>query len=265
MGYVRLIHWNADEAELRAEKLRSAGYEAVSAPLDRSALQALRNEPPDAVVIDLSRLPSHGRDVAVGIRSYKATRNVPLVFVGGQPEKVKKVRVLLPDASYTTWDDIGPALERAIASPPSEPVVPKSVMDAYAGTPLPEKLGIKPGSVVSLVNAPEGFRATLGDLPDGVKLQNDGVSQTDLILWFTRSRSDLEQGIETMASLANQSGLWIIWPKKSSGVQSDLSQTVVREVAMAAGLVDFKVASVDQTWSGLRFAQRERAPQSPWP
>ena len=259
MGYVRLIHWNADQAELWAEKLRSAGYEAVSAPLDRSALQSLRNEPPDAVIVDLSRLPSQGRDIALSIRKYKATRHVPLVFVGGDSAKVGRIKALLPDAVYTTWEDIEPALETAIAKPPSEPVVPESVMDAYAGTPLPKKLGIKAGSVVSLVDSPDGFRSTLGDLPAGVEFVNGEASNADLILWFTRSRSDLEKGISTMVPLADQAGLWIIWPKKSSGVESDLSQIVVREVAIAAGLVDFKVASIDETWSGLRFT-RKKAP-----
>jgi CheY-like chemotaxis protein len=257
VGYVRLIHWNVDEAELRAEELRSAGYEVVSGPIDRSALQELRNEPPDAVIFDLCRLPSQGRDMALSIRKYKATRKVPLVFVGGDSAKVQRIKALLPDAVYTTWEDIEPALQKAVVNKPSDPVVPKSVMDAYAGTPLPKKLGIKAGSVVSLVNPPEGFTATLGDLPGGAELVNGEGSNADIILWFTRSRSDLEEGVQTVAPQAGRVGLWIIWPKKSSGVESDLSQTVVREVAMAADLVDFKVASIDETWSGLRFARKK--------
>jgi len=257
VGYVRLIHWNADQAELWAEKLRSAGHDAVFGPLDRSARQALREEPPDAVIVDLSRLPSQGRDIALSIRKYKATRQVPLVFVGGDSGKVGRIKKLLPDGVYTTWENIESALKMAIAEPPSEPVVPESVMEAYAGTPLPKKLGIKAGSVVSLVNPPEGFRSTLGDLPDGVELRSGGASEAELILWFARSQSDLKEGISTIAPLASQTGLWIIWPKKSSGVKSDLSQTVVREVAMAVGLVDFKVASIDEAWSGLRFTRRK--------
>ena len=167
MLYVRLIHWKETEAEERADRLRALGYEVASGSVDRDALRALRENPPEPVVIDLSRLPSHARDVAIGIRSYKGTRNVPLVFVYGQPEKVEKVKALLPDALYTTWRDIGGELEGAIAHPPAEPEVPRSVMDAYLGTPLPKKLGIKSGSVVSLVNTPEGFEATLGELPKG--------------------------------------------------------------------------------------------------
>jgi CheY-like chemotaxis protein len=252
VGYIRLIHWKTDEAQERAQRLEAAGYQVVSAPFDRDALRALKDDPPQAVVIDLSGLPSHGRDMALNVRSYKATRHIPLVFVGGQREKVEKLKALLPDAFYTTWQDIAATLKEAMANPPSEPVVPESVMDAYTGTPLPKKLGIKAGSVVSLVNAPNGFQATLGDLPAGVELLWDREPSADLTLWFASSRADLEQRVETMAPLAQQSGLWIIWPKKTSGVASDLSQNVVRDVAVAAGLVDFKVASVDETWSGLR-------------
>jgi len=257
VGYIRLIHWNADDAEQRAEQLRSAGYEAVSAPFDSAALQALRTEPPDAVLIDLSRAPSQGRDVGVNIRRYKATRHVPLLFVDGEPQKVERIKALLPDAAYATWKNIADVLEEAIAHPPAEPVVPESVMDAYAGTPLPRKLGIKTGSVVSLAGAPEGFEATLGHLPPGATLHRHSQEDPDLILWFTTSRAQLEQGISEMAERADRGGLWIIWPKKSAGLESDLAQTVVRRVAMAAGLVDFKVCSVDETWSGLRFTQKD--------
>jgi hypothetical protein len=256
VGHIRLIHWNTDEAQERALLLKELGYDVAWESFDRDTLRTMRGDPPQAVVIDLSRLPSHGRDVAINIRSYKATRGVPLVFVGGQTNKVDKIEALLPDAVYTTWEDIGEALEEAIAHPPAKPVVPGSVMDAYAGTPLPKKLGIKAGAVVSLVNAPPAFETALGDGPEDVRLSSGIDLEADLTLWFTTSRHELETGIERMASLAHQSGLWIFWPKKSSGVESDLSQNVVREVALAAGLVDFKVCSVDETWSGLRFTQR---------
>jgi len=256
MSYVRLIHWNAHEAEQRAEQLRAAGYDAVSAPFDATALHALREEPPDAVVIDLTRAPSQGRDVAVGIRKYKATRHVPLVLVGGDRKRVERIKTLLPDAVYTSWSRIDGYLKQAIACPLADPVVPNSVMDAYAGTPLPKKLGIKTSSVVFLANAPEGFEAALGQLPADVSLHRDRQLRSDVTLWFTTSRAELNGEIARMAERGEKGGLWIIWPKKSSRVESNLSQTVVRQVAMAAGLVDFKVCAVDETWSGLRFTRK---------
>jgi CheY-like chemotaxis protein len=257
MHRVRLIHWNATEAEERSAQLQAAGYDVEHALLNPATLRALRTDPPDAVVVDLSRIPSQGRDMAVGLRRHKATRHVPLVFVEGAPGKVDRVRELLPDAVYTTWEAIESPLAKAIANPPSEPVVPASTMAGYSGTPLPKKLGLKTGSVVALINAPERFEETLGKLPEGVLLHRQSTCDSNVTLWFTRSRAELEGGIEAMAPSAQKGGLWILWPKKASGVISDLSQTIVRRTGLDAGLVDFKVCAVDKTWSGLRFSQRK--------
>lgn len=257
MAYVRLIHWKGEEIEERAERIRSAGYEVISKPLNPARVRELRDDPPLAMVIDLSRLPSQGRDLALNIRKYKATRHVPLLFVEGDPKKVARIKELLPDAVYTSWSQISASLKDAIARPPAEPVVPDSVMAPFRGTPLPKKLGVKASSVVALVNPPEGFEELLGDLPEDVVLHHDACAPADLTLWFTRSRKELESRIEGLAASAEKGGLWIIWPKKSSVVATDLSQNVVREVGLGAALVDFKVCSVDETWSGLRFTRRE--------
>ncbi len=257
MHRVRLIHWKAAEAEERVDRLRSAGYEAVYKELNAASLRQMRDNPPDAVVIDLGRLPSQGRDVALSIRKYKATRQVPLVFVDGDPEKVARIKEILPDAVYTTWSQIRSSLDRAIANPPADPVVLESLFDVYSSTPLTKKLGIKANSVVALVGAPVGFEKTLGELPEGVMLRREARGRCDVTLWFTRSRKELEGGIERMGAFAEKGGLWIVWPKKSSGIESDLSQVVVRKVGLASGLVDYKVCAVDATWSGLRFTQRK--------
>jgi hypothetical protein len=173
--------------------------------------------------------------------------------------KGARTRELLPDATYTTWGRLRSSLKRAMAHPPADPVVPGSVLAGYSGTPLPKKLGIKANSVVGLVDAPPGFEKTLGELPKGATLRRQTRGRPSLTLWFTRSRKDLERGIKRMVPLAGNGGLWIVWPKKGSGITSDLSETVVRGAGLGAGLVDFKVCAVDATWSGLRFTRR-RAP-----
>jgi hypothetical protein len=254
---VRLIHWKEPEALERAEQLRAAGFDAAWESFSRALVNRMRDDPPDAVVIDLGRIPSQGRDVGVSLRMYKGTRRVPLVFVGGDPAKVARIRDLLPDATYTGWDEIGLTLAAAIANPPVEPVVPASSMAGYSGAPLAKKLGIKPGSVVVLDGAPDGFETTLTDMPAGVVLERDPERPRDLTLWFVRSRAELEESVADMMAFAAGAGLWIVWPKKAWGVVSDLSQTVVRRTGLAAGMVDFKVASIDATWSGLRFTLRK--------
>lgn len=257
MSRIRLIHWNEEEAPERAARIRSAGYEVSFGAFTDQTWKKLRENPPAAVVIDLSRLPSHGRDVALGFRTYRSTRHVPIVFVGGDPEKVANIKEILPDAVYTSWNRIRSSLREAITNPPEDPVVPKSLLEGYSGTPLPKKLGIKAGSVVILAGAPTGFEKILVDLPENVTLRRQARGNCDLAIWFVKSRKNLEQRIERMGSLAGKDGLWIVWPKKTSGVTSDLTQTVVREVGLAAGLVDYKVCSVDDTWSGLRFALKK--------
>jgi hypothetical protein len=136
-------------------------------------------------------------------------------------------------------------------------VHPKLSVAGYSGTPLPKKLGIKPGAVVALVDAPTGFEQTLGELPAGVRLRRDARGRAHLTLCFVRTRAELGRRIPALSRAAAQGGLWICWPKKASGVATDLSDSVVRKVGLAAGLVDFKVCAVDATWSGLRFASRK--------
>jgi hypothetical protein len=259
MPIVRLIHWNADEAEERAERIQAIGYEVVHELLDPTGLRELRVNPPEAVVIDLSRLPSQGRDLGLSIRKYKSTRHVPLVFVGGDPAKAKGIKKVLPDATYTNWDEIQVSLEYAIANAPSDPVIPESVFDVYKGTPLQTKLGLKPESAVALLGAPDGFDETLGKLPKGVTVRRQARGRVDMTLWFVRSRKDLEKRIEKIAAFIGEGYLWIVWPKKASKIKTDLSQVVVRKVGLDSGLVDFKICSVDATWSGLCFTRRKRS------
>jgi hypothetical protein len=181
-----------------------------------------------------------------------------LVFAGGTREKVARVKEVLPDATFTTWDRIGPALAKALGRQKKDPVVPGSAFAAYARKPLHQKLGIKPGSTVALVSAPAGFEETLGDLPEGARLTRDLRAPHDLTLWFVRTAIELSGDLRKMRRHAGRHGLWILWPKRGSRLDSDLSQTAVRKKGLAAGLVDYKICSVDQDWSGLKFTEREK-------
>jgi hypothetical protein len=255
---VRLIHWKPAEASEKADILRQEGYDVSSGEFGPVSFKEMRANPPDAVVIDLSRIPSHGRDVGLGIRQYKDTRHVPLIFVEGDPVKVKRVRELLPDAVYTTWDRILVGLKQAISNPPKVPVVPGSVMAGYEGAPLPKKLGIRPDAVVYLIDAPEGFEKMKTEWPHGVSFVRDTPEKNDLAIWFVKSQEGLKKRIDHIKPQIGKGGLWIAWPKKASDIKSDLSQTVVRKVGLHSGLVDYKVCSIDKTWSGLKFAVRPR-------
>lgn len=131
-------------------------------------------------------------------------------------------------------------------------------MAGYSGTPLAKKLGFKEGFRAGFVNPPKGFRKELGDLPANVEICVVTLRKPlDLIVLFTDSQRILKSEFPRLAQkLAGNGMLWISWPKKSSGVVTDLSDNIVREIGLAAGLVDVKVCAINDIWSGLKFVYR---------
>src|SRR4051794_9767077 len=124
----------------------------------------------------------------------------------------------------------------------------------YSGTPLPRKLGLKPGMRILLVGAPDGYvEDTLGGVPDGVTLLRRAAAPLDLVHLFVTARADLERRLPGLHDrLAADGTIWVSWPKRAAKVPTDMTEDVVREVALPRGLVDVKVAAVDDTWSGLK-------------
>jgi hypothetical protein len=131
-------------------------------------------------------------------------------------------------------------------------------MAAYSGTPLPRKLGIRPESRLALVRAPDGFEQTLGELPERVEVRSRAAGPLDVIVFFTTSAAELGRRFDRLAGALDPAGaLWIAWPKKASGVKTDLTEDRIRDVALPKGLVDNKVCAIDDTWSGLRLVIRK--------
>jgi hypothetical protein len=127
-------------------------------------------------------------------------------------------------------------------------------MAGYSGTPLPQKLGVKQNARVALIDAPKGFALAL---PDGAALVDAKARDVDVIVWFLTAKATFAKKLAAVAArLQPAGGLWIAWPKKASGVATDMTENVVREVALPTGLVDNKVCAIDETWSGLRLVVR---------
>lgn len=130
-------------------------------------------------------------------------------------------------------------------------------MPGYSGTPLPKKLGIKDGFRVHFVGLPADVQQELKQAIATCKIARDGKSPLDFAMVFTKSQADLSSAFNKIAKqLAPAGMLWISWPKKSSGVATDLNENIVREVGLAAGLVDVKVCAVTEVLSGLKFVRR---------
>jgi hypothetical protein len=141
-------------------------------------------------------------------------------------------------------------------------------MAGYSGTPLPQKLGIKPGARLGLVRAPADFEKTLGALPLGVAVRattGGGKDELDVIVCFTKTMKEVERDLPALRRrLHPAGGLWMAWPKRASGVATDVGENQVRSVGLAIGLVDNKVCAIDGVWSGLRFVVRlADRPKSP--
>lgn len=132
-------------------------------------------------------------------------------------------------------------------------------MAGYSGTPLVQKLGFKPGHRLAFVAAPPEFAAALGPLPDDVGLVGPTAKQLDAVVLFVTAAADLRKQFGKLATRLVPNGmLWVAWPKKASGVATDLTENVVRDIGLDAGLVDVKVCAIDATWSGLKFVIRLR-------
>jgi hypothetical protein len=260
MQKLRLICWNADLAKERAAILQAAGFACDSSPMQGSGIVGqMREMQPAAVVIDLDRLPSQGRELAIMLRASKSTRHIPIVLAGGVPEKVARLRAELPDAVYASWNSIGPAISLAISVPPRDPVRPTPHMERWSDSSLSRKLGITGKMHVSILGAPEGFDEMLSDLPEGVTISTRLSKQARLALYFVRSSDDLDKALEHLAGqLPQGSSAWIIHPKPGPRAKRDFNQNDVRDRALPLGLVDYKVCSVSEDWSGLKFAWRKK-------
>jgi CheY-like chemotaxis protein len=258
MPRIRLLHWKASEAVQYFDILGSAGYEVEH---DEQFLPAMmrswRESPPDAFVIDLSRLPSHGREIAIALRQSPKTRRIPILFCEGAGEKVEQIRRLLPDATYCRLARLRSTLQKALASGPTDAVVPAGMMERYSSRTAAQKLGIQEGAAVSLIDPPRDFIKVLGELPAGVEVL-DGVGEavTPVTLCFVHELDSLRSTLFAMRRTAHKTKLWILWRKGGSAARGDVTEASIREQAAGLGLVDYKICSVNQVWSAMLFAAK---------
>jgi hypothetical protein len=255
MARVCLFHWKATEAEPLIAALRSAGHK-IDYKDKLANYRELRVAPPDAVVIDLSRMPSHGRELAVFLRGGKVTRHIPIIFVDGDPEKVEAIRRLLPDAVYTPASRVKGALKSALAHPPVNPLKPAQMMDRWAGRSTAQKLGIGKDARVAVIDPPPDYARAIGEIPEGAQFEEDAADGCALALWFVHGPAEFQAALPRMRRLAVHSRLWILWRK---GKRDGLHGNLIRQGAIDVGLVDYKICSINDTWSAMVFATKKPA------
>ena len=256
MPRIRLLHWKAAEADEYMDLLQAAGYQVDYEPEFRPGLmRTWRESPPDAFVIDLSRLPSHGREIAIALRQSRATRTVPIVFCEGAEEKVARIRSELPDAVYCTRSNLRAGLRQALKRRVAAPVVPTQMMDRYAGRTAAQKLGITEGSTVALIDAPRNSLEIIGNLPKNVEFQEIAES-AKVTLCFIHDVASLLPRLSELRHRAGATKLWILWRKGGSAARGAVTEGLVREHAIDLGLVDYKICSVNEVWSAILFAPK---------
>jgi len=260
MGRIRLVCWDEELAAERARVLKKAGLEVDASRFDPAGMiTRLREDPPALMLIDLDRLPSHGRAIAIMLRTSKSMRHLPIVFAGGVEEKVARVRAEVADAIFTDWAKAPAAVKKAIRNPPAAFVQPVPYMQQYAGSPLVKKLDLKPGTKAALIGAEDGFIELLGDLPEGVELGPRITATTKLVLWFVRASHEIAAAFELACSrMPEGCSIWIIYPKKAGRYRVDFNQNDIRLTGIEAGVVDYKICAVDADWSGMKFARRRK-------
>jgi hypothetical protein len=252
MPRVRIVHWKAPEAGPLIEACRACGFEVEYDDVRGGELTAMvREKPPEVLVIDLTCLPSHGREVAIYLRRTKYARHIPLVFVDGAPEKVEKTREQLPDATFTTRGKLRSGIKSALAKRIADPVLPAAMMERYSSRTVAQKLGIGEGATVAVIDAPRDYAAALGALPEGAELVENPDAIQDVTLWFVRDPREYQAGLGRMQAIAHRTKLWVVWRKGS------LTDRVVRQEAIEVGLVDYKICAVNAQWSAMAFARRK--------
>lgn len=249
---IRYVHWKAAEAEERADRIRQLGFEVDADACDGPACaRALRESLPDAVVIDLARLPSHGRHLGEFLRQGKRTRGLPLVYVGGEAAKVERVRESLPDAAFCDWEELAEAVQTAIAAPRSPAAsAPTGIATA---APLRQKLGLPDNAAVALIDAPAEVEQALTAAAPDVEFRPTLRGKHELVVWCVRHLADWEKKIDRMAAHAGQGRLWIVWPKQAGERAADVNLNRLRRRGRPFGLIDFKVCSLCDDWSAARF------------
>lgn len=264
MVTIKLLSFQAEaEIAAKARLLKRKGAIVDAAPLQRTsaAIGEIAALNPAVVVFDLDRLPSHARAIAEALRNSKSARHIPLLFAGGDSAKLDRVRAENPHSAYASWAEAPQVLTRLLDTPPGRTAEPLRAPPNYSATPLPRKLGIITASAsprhITLLAAPEGFTEKLGDLPTAITFSQRMTANTVLALCFVSTPADLNATVDLLAERLPQSAsAWIVHPKQQH--KPGFNQNHVRDVALARGLVDYKVCSIDDDWTALKFAHRKR-------
>jgi NarL family two-component system response regulator YdfI len=185
----------------------------------------------------------------LGISEHTVKTHVASIFA-----KIEGVRRVLPDAVYTPMSRLRTALRSAIANPPADPLKPAQMMERWGSRTTAQKLGIAKNSRVFVIDPPSGYARAVGELPGGASFEEESADGCALALWFVHGIAEFHAALPRMRTLASRSRLWILWRKSR---QDGLNGNLIRSGAIDVGLVDYKICSINETWSAMVFAVKK--------
>ena len=273
MRTVKLLSWHEDFAS-KAKALTGKGSIVDASPLERTsrAVSVMAHMNPAAIVLDMDRLPSNCRAVALMLRSSRSARHIPILCAGvlppdgdeGLPAKYSRLKSELPDIPYAAWPNAAKVLASLLDRPATKPPVVPPLRE-YT-TSLAQKLGIVSASAkakdqprsVAIVAAPDGFIDSLGELPQTLNVVPKIGQRISLAICFIRSLGELAATLEILTyKLPEGASAWIAYPKRGRGRAGEFNENHIRNIGLAAGFVDYKICSIDDAWSGIKFARRK--------
>lgn len=215
---------------------------------------------PAVMVLDCDRLPSRARELASSMRISKSCRHIPLLFAGGTEDKLERARAENRHAVFASWQEAPAALDRMLAAPAGEAEDTSVRAPSYIQRSLAQKLNLcgkaDESREIALLGEPNGFREMLGELPQSISFSSRIAASTALAVVFIRSVAELDQAVAVlMANLPEGVSGWIVYPKRQH--KPGFNENNVRAAALAVGLVDYKICSVSDDWSGIKFARRK--------
>jgi len=248
---VRLIHWNATEAEPLIALLKRAGHTVdYDAKFTSAMFKEIRTSPPDAMVIDLTRMPSHGRYVAFSMRQSPKTRQVPVVLVDGDPDKVAITKRQVPDMFFTTRAKLLTAIKAAQKQRLANPIAPGRLFSYHPRTAA-QKMGIGKGARIGVIDGPRDYERVIGEVEEGVEFVEGAQAGCTVLVWFLHDPDAYLEMLPRMRAHLSKMRLWALWRKGGTTKEGAVTPLLIREAAKEFGMIDYKVCSVDKTWSGI--------------
>lgn len=245
-----LLHWKEEELADLAARLSGSGFHIEPyVPVPGEGLKGLvARDRPELLLISLDRLPSNGHAVAAHFQKRKDARTIPIVFIGGAPEKVEKIRAAMPRAWFTCWDSAASVLQQAATG--SAPPVAKEKPASPPPRAMYEKLGLKADSEVAVLGAPADLYRLVPDLPFEVFEVDQPGPRTDTTLWFLRSMDEVNDGFAWIAARMSRPRIWTFYRR---GSKSGMNWGLLSERAAAVGLAQYKILRFSDEWTGVAF------------